>query len=239
MADIIDTATLKPTPEDLESNDKHQIYCGLDSCLTKEIHSKIHPQLDKRTRIVYDFARALQAPVLEMMLRGILTDEFQVAMLIGSYTKRRKRVNSILQRYAIGIWGKELNPNSPKQLKEFFYETMNVPEIYVYEKGEKKLSVNRDTLVKIAQYRFPRPVVLAVLSFKEFNKKIGVLNSGIDSDGKMRFSYNIGGTNTGRFSSNKNVFGGGTNGNNITNDLRRVFVTPEGKKFAYLDQEQA
>lgn len=44
-----------------------QVYNGLDCCLTFEIHDELL-KLGNSTPKVYDFERALQAPVLEMML---------------------------------------------------------------------------------------------------------------------------------------------------------------------------
>ena len=236
---IIDTAELSPGGASLSPSDRNQVYCGLDSCVTLEVLEKVRTFLDPASRLIYDFERALQAPALEMMLRGILTDDLEVSRLLKLYDKRRSRLHWIVDQYAEVIWGRPLNPLSPKQLCEIFYETMNIPPYYIYVKGKKTLSANIEALTAIQQYRYARPLALAVLSIREVSKKIAVLRSGIDNDNRMRFSYNISGTNTGRFSSNKNVFGGGTNGQNITDELRRIFISGKGKKFAYLDLEQA
>ena len=237
MADIINTANL--LPGDGTPHDRHQIYCGLDSCVTLEVHDVIAKQHDENTQLIYDFERALQAPVLEMSLRGILTDGYEVSNLLHIYGQRKDRIYSIIQKYALAVWGTALNPGSHKQLKAFFYDTMGFPKIYKYDKGEKKLTVNRDALISLQQYRYARPIAIAVLSYREMAKKIGVLKTGIDDDERMRFSWNIGGTNTGRFSANESVFGSGTNSQNITDELRKIFVAEEGKKFAYLDLSQA
>jgi DNA polymerase I-like protein with 3'-5' exonuclease and polymerase domains len=77
-----------------------------------------------------------------------------------------------------------------------------------------------------------------ILSIRDFNKKLGVLATGIDRDGRMRTSYNIAGTDTGRLSSYSSSFGSGTNLQNITEELRRIFVADPGKKFAYIDLAQ-
>ena len=244
---IIQTADLSPIGGDrvsyhgatLSALEQHSVYCGLDSCVTLEIHSEISPLLDAETQLIYNFERALQAPVLEMTLRGILCDTGEVYRLRQIYEKRRTRIDYIIQRYAMVVWEKPLNPSSHVQLKEFFYDVMQIPHQYIWEKGIKKLSCNRESLEKVQQYRYARPIATAILAYRDVTGKIKVLKSGIDSDRRMRFSYNIGGTNTGRFSCNKNVFGGGTNGNNITDELRRIFIAPEGKKLAYLDLEQA
>ncbi len=237
MPTIINTATLQPG--DGTPLDRHQVYCGLDSCVTIEVHPAIYKLLDPETKLIYDFERALQAPVLEMSLRGILTDGYEVSKLFHIYEKRKLRIYDIVQKYAMVVWGDSLNPGSHVQLKEFFYERMRIPKIYKYEKGQRKLTVNRDALEKIQQYRYARPIAIAVLAYRDMQKKMGVLNSGIDDDDKMRFSWNIGGTNTGRFSANENVYGGGTNSQNITDELRKIFIAEEGKKLAYLDLAQA
>lgn len=235
---IIDTAKLTPDSE-LSQSDNKQIYCGLDSCVTLEVWDVIHKQLDPTTKIIYNFSLALQAPVLEMIARGLPTDSYEVNKLLYIYEKRRDRIKWIIDQYAFVIWGRPLNPSSPKQLCEFFYQVMNIPEVIIFDKGKRRVAANREAMEKIQQYRYGRPIATAILAFRDMSKKIGVLKSGIDDDGHMRFSYNIGGTNTGRFSCNKNVFGGGTNGQNITDELRRIFVAPDGKKFAYLDLQQA
>jgi hypothetical protein len=201
--------------------------------------SVISDQLDEETSIIYDFERALQAPVLEMMIRGILTDEFEVANLRAIYTDRKERIQYVIDQLAGAVWSGDLNAGSYQQLKAFFYDYMGLPQQYKFEKGKRKVTVNRDALEKLCYYRYARPIAKAVLAHRDMVKRIAVLKSGIDPDGRMRFSYNIGGTNTGRFSCNENVFGGGTNANNITDELRRIFIAPSGRKLAYLDLEQA
>src|SRR6516162_7019940 len=74
---------------------------------------------------------------------------------------------------------------------------------------------------------------------RDIAKKVSVLRTDIDPDGRMRTSYNIAGTSTGRFSSSLSDFGTGTNLQNIENRLRSVFVADQGMKFAYIDLEQA
>ncbi|KKK55503.1 hypothetical protein LCGC14_3073910, partial [marine sediment metagenome] len=184
MARIINTADLEPSSlSDLEN---HNVYCGLDSCITHEVRGKVHPQLDEETRIIYNFELALQAPVLEMMLRGLLTDPYEVSRLLSIYEKRRERIHSIIQRYASVIWGGPLNPASPQQLIKFFFETMNIPKVWIFDKGKRRLSTNREALEKVQQYRYARPIATAVLAYRDMAKKIGVLKSGVDDDGRMR-----------------------------------------------------
>src|SRR5215467_12315958 len=64
------------------------------------------------------------------------------------------------------------------------------------------------------------------------------LKTEIDHDGRMRTSYNIAGTNSGRFSSSLSEFGTGGNLQNIEEGLRSVFIADDGMKLANFDAEQ-
>jgi DNA polymerase-1 len=70
---------------------------------------------------------------------------------------------------------------------------------------------------------------------RDLAKKISVLQTEIDSDGRMRTSYNIAGTSTGRFSSSFSEFGTGGNLQNVEESLRSIFIADSGYKFAKLD----
>jgi DNA polymerase I-like protein with 3'-5' exonuclease and polymerase domains len=73
---------------------------------------------------------------------------------------------------------------------------------------------------------------------RDIGKKIGVLSSDIDPDNRIRTSYNIGGTNTGRLSSSLSEFGTGGNLQNVEDLLRSVLVADPRMKMAYFDAEQ-
>src|SRR6185312_5176356 len=61
----------------------------------------------------------------------------------------------------------------------------------------------------------------------------------LDPDGRMRCSYNVVGTENGRWSSSKNAFGRGTNLQNVTPPMRRMFCADDGYRFVSTDLEQA
>lgn len=217
------------------------IYNGLDCCVTGEVFDVIQGQLDNQTRSVYEFEKALQAPVLEMKLRGVLVDQEVRAATLQRYAKDKAQLEGNLEEIVsegIGIHG--LNPGSPAQLKKLFYEVLGLPPIKKRNaQGIYAPTVNRDALEQLDNYFMARPLVSHILALRDCSKKIGVLKTRIDPDGRIRTSYNIAGTRTGRFSSNLSDFGTGTNMQNIEDSLRRVFVADPGYKFAYIDLEQA
>lgn len=221
--------------------EKLWIYNGLDCCVTAEVLDVIEKQLDNQTRATYEFEKSLQAPVMEMKLRGVLVDQETRAKTLQAYAKDKAQLEGNLNEIiSEGIGIHDFNPNSPAQLKRLFYEVLGLPPIKKRNsQGVWAPTVNRDALEQLDSYFMARPLVSHILALRDCNKKIGVLKTGIDSDGRIRTSYNIAGTRTGRFSSNLSDFGTGTNMQNIEDSLRRVFVADPGYKFAYIDLEQA
>lgn len=231
---IIDTSTLQ---EGIVLPENEQIYCGLDCCITHEVLNAIR-ELGPAPPI-YNFARALQAPVMSMMQFGFRIDELERQKGIRQLNEEIERLTVLLNRFANAVWDKPLKANSPKMLQNFFFGAMGIPEIWTSKKGERKLSMDREALEKLDNYFHARPIVSTILALRDATKQLSVLNTEIDSDGRMRTSYNVAGTETGRFSSSRNAFGSGTNLQNITASLRKIFVADPGCKLCGIDLEQA
>jgi len=217
---------------------QRQVYNGLDCCLTLEIFEELCT-LRNEPPPAYDFERALQAPYLELMLRGFLVDETVRRSTLADLYLKDQALNTTLQRMAYAVWDKELNPRSPKQLIDFFYGRMKLPEQYSFKKGIKRISTDRDAMEKLELYIYARPIVATILAIRDVRKQISVLETEVDSDGRMRSSYNIAGTETWRLSSSTSAFGTGSNLQNIAPGLRSMFIADPGKKLCVIDLEQA
>jgi hypothetical protein len=244
----------------LNSSEQRQVYCGLDCGVTLEVREELavaHPEAGglpgtgagpsnqpSPLAMLYDFERGLQAPYLEIMQRGFLIDEISRQEACRQLRLRLDKLESQLHLMASAVWdfrdakGSALNPRSPDQLKKFFYGEMRLPEVWISQKGEKKLSTNREALEKLDQYLYARPFVSTILAIRDLAKQLNVLETEIDPDGRMRTSYNIGGTETGRPSSSTSAHGTGTNLQNIAPSLRFVFVADPGKKICVIDLAQ-
>jgi DNA polymerase I-like protein with 3'-5' exonuclease and polymerase domains len=245
---VIDTSTLL---QGKINSDTEFVYNGLDSCITMEVFEEVST-LYNQPPDIYSFSRALQAPVLEMMMRGFRVDEYERQAAIRDIRQLIETLNRQLQVMAYTVWDQELNPRSPKQLLSFFYGKMKLPEIWSSQKGIRKLSMNMETLEKLEVYLHARPIIAHILRIRELAKMLSVLETEIDSDNRMRTSYNIGGTESGRFSSSANAFGTGTNLQNLRQDpdwkkedgrykisLRKIFIADPGYKICGIDLEQA
>jgi DNA polymerase I len=224
------------------------IYNGLDCCVTLEVLEAILPQLDNLTASTYALSLALQAPVLEMNLRGVLVDETERARAIEQYRSDTDRLQRNLYRLVhdgVGYTnfrdsGKTKAWRSNSHVAALLYDVLKLPEIRKRnERGEMVRTVNREALERLQIHFIAQPIISHILALRDFGKKIGVLETKIDSDGRLRTSYNIAGTTTGRFSSSLNDFGSGGNLQNIEERLRRIFVADPGMKFANIDLEQA
>jgi len=245
------------TATDLLEGRRHpqqeQVYNGLDCMITLEVHGHLTQLMAKapEPQRTYAFERALQGPALSMMLRGFRVDqterrtaidelEARIIKLGGRlHSRNRFDPESQLQRIAYAVWDKELNPKSPSQLIEFFYGKMRLPELWTSHKGVRKLSMDREALERLSLYLYARPIINLVLDIRDLSKQREALITEVDRDGRMRTSYNIAGTETGRWSSSGNAFGTGGNLQNIADKLRKIFVADQGWKICGIDLEQA
>ena len=212
------------------------VYNGLDTCLTYEIHQKLQPLFNQNTSTIYRWEFAAQAVALEMMFRGFRVDREVVQQVIDEAQADYDHYASILNRFAEAVWDAPLNPDSPTQIKNFIYGSFGLAPISF----RGKVSTDRKALEKLMEINlYIRPIAKLILLLHDLGKTISVLRSEIDPDGRMRTSYSVAGTETGRWNSSMNAFGGGTNMQNITNHLRKIFVADPGKKIAYIDLQAA
>ena len=215
-----------------------QVYNAMDTCLTHEVYSELMLKANEAAP-AYQFELALQAPVLEMMLRGFRVNPAARELGIQATKTELERLDYIIQTLANAVWDKGLNPGSGPQLKELFYGRLGITPIVSYVKGEKKYQMNRDVLEQIEDYFQARPIVNAILAHRDLDKTLQVLETEVDDDWRMRTSYNIGGTKAARFSSSKSPTGTGTNLQNITEELRHIFIPDPGYRLYGVDAEQS
>lgn len=231
MVRIINTAETLPT--DLKDQyERDQIYNGLDCIVTLEVLENIQHQLDPITQRTYDFARALQGPVLEMNARGILIDQHRKAEAIDELFDKLEFLERNLERIVLdGVGMAGFNWRSPADLQALFYGKLGIPQITKMGRA----TTDRGAREKMAQYTAAKQIVAHINLMADLGKKISVLRTAIDADGRIRTSYNIAGTDTGRFSSSFSEFGTGGNLQNVEEGLRSIFIADPGYKFAKCD----
>lgn len=229
------------------------IYNGLDCLVTAEIFENMGDLLEQ-AEPMYSFERALQAPVMEMMLRGMLIDPGAREIGIKKLRTRLRLLADFIDEIAEAVMGDvkapktaklanypkpvRLNPDSTKQLQNFFFNFLGIPPMSKWKQGKEIVSMDRETLEKIEDYFHARPIVNAIMEYRDTVGQLEVFESEVDSDWRMRTTYQIAGTDTSRFSSSKSITGSGRNLQNIEEGLRHIFIADPGKIMYGIDLEQ-
>lgn len=239
MAEIIDTATMNL---DAFTNDEgYWVYNGLDCVVTYDVFNELDSQCDEVAAKTYAFSKAMQAPILEMNLRGLRINKkrrLQVVIEMKEKMKQLEAQLATLVTEGVGL-PEPINWRSPHQLKDLFYRTMQLPEQKAFTGGVRRVTTNEAALEKLANYFIAEPICNHILALRGLGKSISFLQTEADSDGRMRTRFNIAGTNTGRLASSTTDYGTGTNLQNVTSSLRSVFVADPGMMFCNIDLEQA
>lgn len=211
-------------------------YNCMDAAVTLECAEVIEKEMKEFG--VYEFYYKLVHPLIdiliEMQMRGVKIDQ---EVRVKAWEDISKETNA-LQTKLGNVIGREINVMSPKQLKELLYHELNLPP--VYKKGTTQLTTNEEALETLSK-KTPSPIFDLILKIRGNRKMLGTyLSDKGGEDGRMRCSYVIGGTETGRLSSRESVFGTGTNLQNIPPGVcRRMFIPDEGKVFLNVDLSQA
>lgn len=199
----------------------------------------------------HDFDMALIPPVFAMMRRGIRVDEEKRNELHDEYNERW--VDK--QEKLAGVCGFNLNVNSPKQMKAWLYDDLGLPKKYrtdprTYEKHivadeaalRSLMSMCGDKIHTLktanARERWLRGYISIrlVLDIRGIRKRLSsYIDVPTDADGRMRSTISVGGTETGRFSHSKTLWGTGCNLATIPRELRSFFIADEGMELAEFD----
>ncbi len=148
-------------------------------------------------------------PVLQCMQRGIAVDKKVRQKFATELLEEMEKREAFFQR----VLGHPLNPKSPKQMAELFYEDLKQQKNFSRPKKgmPATLTCDDEALQKIA-LREPilRPLIKAIGEYRSLGVFLSTfVLAPLDIDGRMRTSYNICGTETFRFSSSENAFGSG------------------------------
>lgn len=214
-------------------------YNALDAAVTFEIRERQAEQITKRgLQQAFSHKVDLIQPLLAMSSHGILSDVPYRDTLKAQYESEV----SLLMDDLTSTVGSSINVKG-KAVQALLYETLGLPVQYNKKTGNP--SVDKFALSALST-RSSHPVLLSILRIRERRDLIEHhLNTPIDLDGRMRCGWNSTGTNTDRLSSSQNIYGSGTNLQNIPSRradgrrIRRMFVADPGTVFIYADYSQA
>lgn len=234
--------------QDGEGEIQYWRYNCTDSVRTLSIHHVLNSVArGMGLEAVNEFQQQLRQRVLGAMIRGVRVDhkrraEFSFQLMEEVATR---------EHWLQSVTGQTLNIKSPKQMADFFYRQMGQREITNRKTGG--VTTNDEALHKIAHRE---PILLPITRKISELRSLGVFHStfvqaGLDIDGRMRCTFNVGGTETYRFSSSQNAFGTGMNLQNVpkggeTEDeglelpnVRALFIPDNGMTMFDIDLDSA
>jgi hypothetical protein len=202
------------------------------------LHTELWKYNCKDVRETYDIAQELKKQIsaanmheqwsfqldqwqvaAEMMQRGIATDLNRLNTVRTEMTKLAEE----LEVWLLDIMPEDLRFTaaegywfqSPKQTMHIFYTILGLPT--VLHKKTKKPTANYESFATLKKRA---PWLSQVFDKLEEYRSIGVFNSHflsitLSPDKRLRCNFNVGGTETFRWSSSANAFGEGTNFQNI------------------------
>ena len=207
-------------------------YNCLDSIVCADSFPKQLAELEERGNYdAYERQIKLIGPLSYMMERGIRVDKEGM----DRASKDARLEASELTEQVYSITGRQFNLASPQQVAEYFYTEKGIPP-YLNAKGNP--TVDEEALTRIANKGFREASM--ILEVRRLEKKASTfLNiDNVDSDGRMRCSYNPVGTRFSRISSSANIFGTGCNLQNIPHDVLSYYVADPGYIIYSLDMSQ-
>ncbi len=168
----------------------------------------------------------------EMELAGCRVDK---GALVSFGEMLAERIGA-LEAAIYDMAGETFNINSPKQLGEILFGKLGLPH---GKKTKTGWSTNADVLEKL---RHEAPVVSAVLEYRQFTKLKSTYAEGllkaIDPDGRIRTSFQMTVTATGRLSSTEPNLQNIPTRTDLGSEIRRMFVPAEGCVLVDADYSQ-
>lgn len=213
-----------------------QEYNGKDAINTLRLVPILKDQLDNRTWRTYTMLKDLQAPALKMMQEGFLVNHNVRSEQMDQLSAEMAKLQWNLNYISHGLINKDFNPGSWQQVQHLLIDCLGAKPVMGKGKDRDKITTNREALETMAaRDELIRPIIDHIIEYRERAKLLGFLKTPLDKDGRIRCNFNITGTNTFRWSSSENAFFTGTNLQNVTEGIRKMFISDPGWKYLNVD----
>jgi DNA polymerase I-like protein with 3'-5' exonuclease and polymerase domains len=209
----------KNLPEDEE---EFWTYNCKDIVYTSENWEKIsqmitHYNLDEQ----YQFLIDIHDPLISAMLRGIkINKELKSSMsldVMSMQMEYHKFFESIMPGYFPSPKSKSRWYDSSHQLKKLLYEDLGLPKQWNRKGGKSTVTTDNEALNKLIK---KEPLIKPLAVKLQEYRSLGVfqnnfLSTKLEADSRIRCSFKIAGPETFRLASSEDVFGYGTNLQNL------------------------
>ena len=198
------------------------------------LYGELAPRIEERQlhELYYEVELPLCRVLAEMELAGVRVDAKALADFGAAMDAELKTLEERIYEEADGSF----NINSPKQLGEVLFDRLGLPH---GKKTKTGWSTNADVLEKL---RWEHPIVADVLQYRQYAKLKSTYCDGllkvIGPDGRVRTSFQMTVTATGRLSSTEPNLQNIPTRTPLGSELRRMFVPERGNVLVDADYSQ-
>ena len=198
------------------------------------LYEALAPMLEERElhELYYNVELPLCRVLAEMERTGVRVDARALADFGAAMDAELKTLEQAIYAAA----GGSFNINSPKQLGEVLFDRLGLPH---GKKTKTGWSTNADVLEKL---RWEHPIVADVLQYRQYAKLKSTYCDGllkvIGPDGRVRTSFQMTVTATGRLSSTEPNLQNIPTRTPLGSELRRMFVPERGNVLVDADYSQ-
>ena len=198
------------------------------------LYKELVPRIEERQlhALYYEVELPLCRVLAEMELAGVRVDAKALADFGAAMDAELKTLEERIYEEADGSF----NINSPKQLGEVLFDRLGLPH---GKKTKTGWSTNADVLEKL---RWEHPIVADVLQYRQYAKLKSTYCDGllkvIGPDGRVRTSFQMTVTATGRLSSTEPNLQNIPTRTELGSQLRRMFTAGEGCVLVDADYSQ-
>ena len=184
------------------------------------------------TALLHEMELPLCRVLAEMELAGFRIDS---AALARFGQDLRQRI-AALEQSIYDMAGEEFNINSPKQLGAILFDKLRLPH---GKKTKTGWSTNAEVLEKL---RYEAPIVDSVLEYRQYAKLRSTYAEGllraVSPDGRVRTSFQMTVTATGRLSSTEPNLQNIPTRTELGSEIRRLFIAEDGNVLVDADYSQ-
>ena len=198
------------------------------------LYEVLPPKLEElgMTALLHEMELPLCRVLAEMELAGFRIDSAALARF-GQDLQQRI---AALEQSIYDMAGEAFNINSPKQLGAILFDKLQLPH---GKKTKTGWSTNAEVLEKL---RYEAPIVDSVLEYRQYAKLRSTYAEGllraVSPDGRVRTSFQMTVTATGRLSSTEPNLQNIPTRTELGSEIRRLFIAEDGNVLVDADYSQ-
>jgi len=215
------------------SQKEFAIYNAKDSAVCVESEAVLDAEVVRQDNTAaVERQTSIIPSLIYMQARGIKADKKGMDAEAIDNEEKVKALGIALNN----LCGYPINPNSTKQLQEYFYIKKGIKPYVSRSTGN--ISVDAMALKRIGRKGYKEAgIIIEMRHLLKINSTY--LEMEMDDDNRIRCSFNPVGTENGRLSSSKTIFGKGGNMQNLPPEMLRYLVADTGCFLYNIDLEQA